>query len=203
MTNAESGPQAAPLHNSQVGVSTNSPRASIWARELPYGLVLILTLLGVAYTSYSKQPIMGYWELIAPVIAVVCVGAGWRRADDKGARLRLIWTQALHWLAFLIVMTMMLLPDVQRILSASATGLAILTLLALGTFTAGVHVLSWQVCLLGLVMGARSSRDRMDRAIGLDCCIDRFGGARHRRGNLVALAREPSDKPGLTVAMSI
>ena len=26
------------------------------------------------------------------------------------------------------------------------------TLLALGTFTAGVHVLSWQVCLLGLIM---------------------------------------------------
>ncbi len=46
----------------------------------------------------------------------------------------------------------MLLPSVQRILNVSAGGLATLTLLALGTFTAGVHVLSWQVCLLGLVM---------------------------------------------------
>ena len=25
-------------------------------------------------------------------------------------------------------------------------------LLALGTFTAGVHVLSWQICLLGIIM---------------------------------------------------
>jgi hypothetical protein len=49
-------------------------------------------------------------------------------------------------------MNMMLLASVQRDFSASATGLAIFTLLALGTFTAGVHVLSWQVCLLGLVM---------------------------------------------------
>jgi hypothetical protein len=49
-------------------------------------------------------------------------------------------------------MNMMLLPSVQRIFNASATGLAIFTLLALGTFTAGVHVLSWQVCLLGLIM---------------------------------------------------
>jgi len=49
-------------------------------------------------------------------------------------------------------MTLMLLTEVQRVLSAGATGLAILTLLALGTFTAGVHVPSWQVCLLGLVM---------------------------------------------------
>jgi hypothetical protein len=44
------------------------------------------------------------------------------------------------------------LPSVQRILGVSANGLAILTLLALGTFTAGVHVRSWRVCLLGLVM---------------------------------------------------
>jgi hypothetical protein len=43
-------------------------------------------------------------------------------------------------------------PNVQRILNASATGLAVLMLLALGTFTAGVHVLSWQVCLLGIIM---------------------------------------------------
>lgn len=49
-------------------------------------------------------------------------------------------------------MSVMLVPSVQRILNVSAGGLAILTLLALGTFTAGVHVLSWQVCLLGLVM---------------------------------------------------
>jgi hypothetical protein len=49
-------------------------------------------------------------------------------------------------------MNMLLLTSVQRIFNASTTGLAIFTLLALGTFTAGVHVLSWQVCLLGLVM---------------------------------------------------
>ena len=61
-------------------------------------------------------------------------------------------TQALHWFAFLLVMNLMLLASVQRIFTAQATGLAIFTLLALGTFTAGVHVLSWQVCLLGLIM---------------------------------------------------
>ncbi len=152
MTNTESGPQGSRLQNQQVAGSTHSPRLSLWTRELAYSLVLLLTILGVAYTSFSKKPIMGYWVLLAPLIGVVCVGAGWQHASNKGSRLRLIWTQALHWLAFLLVMTMLLLPDVQRILSASATGIAILVLLALGTFTAGVHVLSWQVCLLGLIM---------------------------------------------------
>ena len=128
------------------------PAASFWIRELPFSLVLILTLLGVAYTSFLKQPIMGYWELLAPVIGVVCVGSGWSGATDKKARLQLVLTQALHWAAFLLVMNMILLPSVQRILNASATGLAVLMLLALGTFTAGVHVVSWQVCLLGIIM---------------------------------------------------
>ena len=127
--------------------------ASLWLRELPFSAVLILTVLGVAYTSFSKQPIIGYWEILAPIIGLVCVGAGWSSANDKDGRLRLIWTQALHWLAFLVVMNLLLLPGVQRVFSASATGLAIFTLLTLGTFTAGVHVLSWQICLLGLIMG--------------------------------------------------
>lgn len=127
-------------------------RLSFWIRELPFALVLILTTIGVAYTSFSKQPITGYWEVLAPLIALVCVGAGWENADDNAKKIRLIATQALHWIAFIVVMNLLLLSSVQRVFSAGATGLAIFTLLALGTFTAGVHVLSWQVCLLGLVM---------------------------------------------------
>jgi hypothetical protein len=123
-----------------------------WLRELPFSLVLILTLIGVAYTSFSKQPITGFWELLAPLIALVCVATGWHNATDSRARFLLIGTQVLHWLAFLVVMNLMLLPSVQRDFSAEATGLAIFTLMALGTFTSGVHVLSWQVCLLGLIM---------------------------------------------------
>jgi len=123
-----------------------------WVRELPFSLVLILTLIGVAYTSFSKQPITGFWELLAPLIALVCVATGWKSAPDTRARAQLIGTQVLHWLAFLVVMNLLLLPSVQRNFSAQSTGLAIFTLLALGTFTSGVHVLSWQVCLLGLVM---------------------------------------------------
>ena len=123
-----------------------------WLKELPFSLVLILTLIGVAYTSFSKQPITVFWELLAPLIALVCVASGWQYATDSQARLQLIGTQILHWLAFLVVMNLMLLPSVQRDFSSQAAGLAIFTLMALGTFTSGVHVLSWQVCLLGIIM---------------------------------------------------
>jgi Flp pilus assembly protein TadB len=136
----------------QASPSSESRRASLWVRELPFSLVLILTIVGVAYTSFSKQPITAYWEILAPIIGLVCVATGWHSANDKAGRLRLIVTQALHWLAFLVAMNLLLLPSVQRAFSASATGLAVFTLLTLGTFTAGVHVSSWQVCLLGLIM---------------------------------------------------
>jgi len=45
-----------------------------------------------------------------------------------------------------------LLPSVQRMLNADATGLAILLLLALGTFVAGIHIPALEVCILGFVM---------------------------------------------------
>src|SRR5262249_33317157 len=68
----------------------SKPRASLWLRELPFTLVLILTILGVAYTSFSKQPIIAYWEILAPIIGVMCVAYGWHGADDRAARVRLI-----------------------------------------------------------------------------------------------------------------
>jgi hypothetical protein len=103
--------------------------------------VFVLAIFGIAYNSYSKQSIVGYWEF-----------SGWPHAHAKKARFRLVGTQVLHWLAFLVAMNVILLSGVQRMMNADATSLAILTLLALGTFTAGVHILSWQICLLGVVM---------------------------------------------------
>jgi hypothetical protein len=139
-------------HASVSHVHERARHLSFWIRELPFSIVLILTLIGVAYISFSKQPITAYWEILAPLIALICVGSGWHVATDTRARSWLIGKQVLHWLAFLVVMNIVLLPSVQRIFSSTATGLTIFTLLALGTFTAGVHVLSWQVCLLGLIM---------------------------------------------------
>jgi len=138
--------------NIPAGAPSQSSRARFWLRELPYATILVLAIFGIAYTSYSKQSIVGYWEFLAPVICVACIASGWAQAGDEKARVRLVWTQALHWLAFLVAMNLVLLASVQQIMNADATGLAILMLLALGTFTAGVHVLAWQICLVGIIM---------------------------------------------------
>jgi hypothetical protein len=85
-------------------------------------------------------------------MGAVCIWSGWRYTHDKKAQLRLIWTQAAHWLTFFAAMNLLLLPSVQRMLNADATGLAILLLLALGTFVAGIHIPALEVCILGFVM---------------------------------------------------
>jgi hypothetical protein len=131
---------------------TDHSRFYFWLRELPYAVVWILTVFGVGYTSIAKQALIAYWELLAVVIGILCVITGWRHAPDRHSRLRLILTQALHWLAILVAMNLILLPSVQTMLNVDATGLAILMLLALGTFIAGVHTFDWQVSLLGAAM---------------------------------------------------
>src|SRR5262249_46939513 len=107
------------------------------AREWPYLLVLILALFGVSYTSFAKTSLTTYWVVLAPFIGIICVVTRWRDAESRDQRLRLIWTQALHWGAVLVAMHLMFVADVSRMMNADASALAALTVLALGTFTAG------------------------------------------------------------------
>ncbi|MGO9674367.1 MAG: hypothetical protein ACLPSF_09430 [Methylocella sp.] len=122
-----------------------------WIKELPFLIILGLTLGGAAYTSVAHRQ-FAYWDFLAVVIAVVCIASGWPHAYDAGARWRLIWTQALHWGAFLVAMNLVLLPSVQAIANSDYTSLTILLLLALGTFVAGVHTGSWRMGANGVIM---------------------------------------------------
>jgi hypothetical protein len=121
-------------------------------RKLPYVAVLALAIFGVAYTNISHQPLNGYWEFLAVAIGFVCVATGWPSAPDRQARFRLMWTQAAHWVTFLVTMNLVQLPGFQRLLPVPATSLVLLMLLALGTFLAGINLLSVQICFLGLAM---------------------------------------------------
>ncbi len=122
----------------------------LW-QKAPYLIVLALAILGVAYTSIAHRPLYGYWEFLALAIGGACVAIGWRKADDKQARIDVVRTQALHWGAFLVAMNIVLWPSVNTFLNAPATGLALMLLLALGTFVAGIHV-SVEIAFLGVAM---------------------------------------------------
>ncbi len=119
--------------------------------KLPYLVVLLLAVLGVAYTSITGSPLYGYWEFLALAVGAACVFIGWRQTDDKRARKQIVVTQVLHWMAFLIAMNIVLWPSVNTFLNGPATGLALMLLLALGTFVAGVHV-SAEIAILGVAL---------------------------------------------------
>ena len=137
------------------GHDTEDPGASkisLVRRQLPFLIILALAIGGVAYTNISQRPLVGYWEFLAIVMGLLCVVTRWSELEDKRDRVRLMWTQALHWLAVLVAMNIMLFSGVQQLLPTLATSLVLLILLALGTFVAGVHLLSLQVGFLGLAL---------------------------------------------------
>lgn len=138
-------------------VKVGAPRsigriADFFRRHLLYVLILTLAILGVAYTNISHQPLAGYWEFLAVATGAVCVFTEWTKREDRNDQLQLMWTQALHWIAVLITMNIMLLTGVQRTLAWPGTSLVLLTLLALGTFLAGLALLSLPICFLGVAM---------------------------------------------------
>src|ERR1700730_549221 len=142
-----------PQSENPVGDAWRFTPRSFPEREWPYLLILILALFGVAYTSFSRTPITIYWIVLAPFIGVICVVTRWQDAENREQRMRLIWAQALHWGAVLLAMHLMFVADVARMMNADASALAALTVLALGTFTAGVHIAAWRICLVGIALG--------------------------------------------------
>ena len=143
---------AADLPQRQLDTLSRFRQEGFLYRRLPYIAVLVLAILGVAYTNISHQPLVGYWEFLVMVMAVVCIVTQLDSAPDKRARFRLIFTQALHWVAILVTMNIVLMSGLRALLPVPATSLVLLTLLALGTFLAGVSFLSPQICFLGLAM---------------------------------------------------
>jgi hypothetical protein len=141
------------LPQNQVGADSWFRQQRFLRRQLPYIMMLVLAIVGVAYTNISHKPLVGYWEFLVMAMGVVCVVTQWDGAEDRRARLRLVLTQALHWISILVTMNIVLLPGVQTLLPAPATSLVLLTLLALGTFLAGVSFLSPQICFLGVALG--------------------------------------------------
>ena len=134
--------------------STGSARSNFLRQKLPYIIVLVLAIVGVAYTNVSHQPLVAYWEFLALAIAVVCIVTKWPELDNRQAQFRLIWTQALHWIAVLVTMNIVLLSGVQQLVPTPATSLVLLTLLSLGSFLAGLSLMSLPLCFLGIAMMA-------------------------------------------------
>jgi hypothetical protein len=119
-----------------------------WLREdSPYIIMLLLAVVGVGLRLQVT-----YWMVITPVYAIICIIAGWRHFDTRQARMQMVITQVLNWLALIVAIYILYNSGVQGVLNINASGLSMLTLLALGTFMAGLQARVWRICALGAVL---------------------------------------------------
>ena len=122
-------------------------------RETPYLLLIVLSLIGIGWTSVSRTPTTTYWIVLTPVAALISITSGWRHCSSSVERLRMVASQALHWAAFLLAMILVTISDIHGMVNFDATALMLLMLLALGVFTAGLSLWSWKLCVTGLFLG--------------------------------------------------
>jgi hypothetical protein len=115
--------------------------------DAPYIAMLLLALVGVIF----RLPV-SYWVILTPVFGVISVAAGWSHFVTRNARLELIYKLALSWCALLLAIYLLYNNGVQGVLNANATSLAMMILLALGTFVAGVQASVWRICAVGGVL---------------------------------------------------
>lgn len=124
------------------------PGLRSWLLEdLPYIAMLLLTMVGVIL----RLPV-SYWVMLTPVFGIICVVAGWRQFDTREARMQLVVTQALAWLALIVAIYVLYNDGVQGVLSENSTSLAMITLLALGTFMAGLLARVWRISAVGVIL---------------------------------------------------
>ncbi len=130
-------------------------RLRLWLlHDLPFIVLLLASLLGVAWTNLSGRPAAGYWVFMTPVAAGICIFAGWRKCHSREARIELAVTQGLQWLAFLVAMYLIVKSDVHDVLNDDSIGLTLLTMVALAVFVSGLHVRAWRLCVIGAFLAA-------------------------------------------------
>jgi hypothetical protein len=139
--------------SAQPQATQQQPKPGFFLRELPYVILLALAVIGIACTSVSPDASLGYWKVLAPVFAIVCIVSQWSRVPaGGGAKTRLVIVQLLHWGAFLLTILILFLPDVQKMVNSLVSAQIVLYLLALSTFLAGLYNTSWQLVAVGLLM---------------------------------------------------
>lgn len=141
--------------DAELAMPANPEEERVWRSALkrwlledsPYIAMLLLAVVGVAL----REPV-SYWLIITPVFGIICIIAGWRHFETAEAHRELIYVQMLNWLALVVAIFVLYNDVVQGVLNTNASSLAMMTLLALGTFTAGLQARVWRICALGALL---------------------------------------------------
>jgi hypothetical protein len=119
-----------------------------------YFLWAAVVLVGFGLVDFLPSAIPIYWSVAGPSGFVVSAYLGWRHSKSIGQQSPTDGRRhLLHWGAVLVVVFLAVLMPARGFLPWTSLNVMILLLLALGYFTAGVHLdrpLRWIGALIGL-----------------------------------------------------
>jgi hypothetical protein len=135
----------------QLHAEPKAPERSLlmewFLHDIFYIAMLVLALAGVVF----RLPVI-YWVILTPVFGVITIAEGWTHFSDRAERLGLVYRVALSWCALLLAIYLLSNDGVKGVMNVNATSLAMMTLLALGTFVAGVQGRVWRICAVGCAL---------------------------------------------------
>jgi hypothetical protein len=93
-----------------------------------------------------------YWIVLFPVFAIISVVKGHNVFVSRGEHMMFVMGIALSWVALLVAVYLLFSASVQGVLNANSSSFAMMILLALGSFCAGVQARIWQICAVGVIL---------------------------------------------------
>jgi hypothetical protein len=123
-------------------------------QALPFLVLGIGALVGMAWTTATGQPRREYWMFYTPLAMVICIVEGYRSARTMKDWGILVLTQVLQWGAVGIAMYILMVTAVRGMMNEDSVGLTLLTLIALGVFLSGLHERVGRLCVLGIFLAA-------------------------------------------------
>jgi hypothetical protein len=131
-----------------------APARGAPVEEIILVLLVVLSGIGVMVNDYAApQTAFRLWLWLTPVFGVVSTVAAWSRAQRRGEPVgAIVPTQVVHWLGVVGAVLLIYVLQVYGRMQNEAAGSAVLVVLALATFLAGVYT-DWRLSVLGVVLG--------------------------------------------------
>ena len=134
--------------------SAPAPAKRAPVEEIVLVILVLLSGIGVIVNDYgSAQNAFRIWLWLTPIFGIVSTIAAWGAAQRRGEPVGAILpTQIVHWLGVVGAVMLIYVLQVYGRMTSEAAGSAVLVVLALSAFLAGVHT-DWRLSILGIVLG--------------------------------------------------
>jgi hypothetical protein len=116
-------------------------RRHYWKIHITIALILVLlSFIGVLFTNFMPGIAWDYWNISIPIFALLCIVLNLADNHLKSFNFKSFIREILHWGGILLTIYLVSIFVHYGLVSNIDAGLFVLTLLALGTFMAGVYL---------------------------------------------------------------